>query len=224
MIESSHYSFPHPNTSDAQGLLAMGGDLEPERLLQAYKQGIFPWYNSGNPILWWSPNPRLIIKPGAFKSSKSLQKKLKQHDFSFSFDKAFAEVILACATENKREDNTWINHDMIQAYKRLHEQGYAHSLEIWREGMLVGGLYGLSLGAAFFGESMFHRIRDASKIAVYYLSEVLFQNHFDFIDCQIPNKHLISLGAEVVSRAYFLNLLEHSLKKDTLQGSWLNRF
>lgn len=164
MSYNETYFFPNPETSDDQGLLFIGGDLAPQRILQAYRQGVFPWYEPGTPILWWSPNPRLILIPTEFKVSRSLQKSLKK-PFSFTVDTVFREVIMACATCSGRINNTWITQEMIEAYTQLHTMGYAHSFEIWYENELVGGLYGLSIGHVFFGESMFHKLTDASKIA-----------------------------------------------------------
>ncbi len=213
------YVFPHPETSDKQGLLAIGGDLAPERILQAYSQGIFPWFEPGCPILWWAPNPRLILLPHEMKLTRSLKKSLKK-PFSFSIDTDFAAVIQGCATFNGRENNTWISKEMQAAYIRLHEMGYAHSFEVWGNGRLVGGLYGISLGRAFFGESMFHTVTDASKVALYYLCQVMQDWEFDFIDCQIPNTHLLTLGTKMISRKEFSHLLNTTLKHPTKLGTW----
>lgn len=213
------YTFPDPETSDSQGLLAMGGDLSPERILQAYRQGIFPWYEPGRPILWWSPNPRLILIPNEFKMSRSLKKSLKK-PFRYSIDTAFENVIRCCATYSDRTDNTWITPEMIKAYTTLHQMGYAHSFEVWDNEVLVGGLYGLSLGKAFFGESMFHDATDASKLAMYQLCATVGEWGFDFIDCQMPTTHLLRLGAKVMGRKEFLYRLELTLQHPTRQGSW----
>ena len=214
------YKFPHPDQSDKQGLLAMGGDLSSERLLQAYSQGIFPWYEPGCPILWWSPNPRLILIPNEFKLSNSLKKSLKK-PFKFTIDTAFEQVIQSCASCSGRlGNNTWISNEMIQAYIQLYAKGYAHSFEIWQEEVLVGGLYGLSLGKAFFGESMFHTITDASKIALFYLCNTLKAWNFDFIDCQLPTAHLQRLGAKIIARKHFLSLLENTLINPSKTGVW----
>jgi len=219
LSDNIDYTFPDPETSDKQGLLAMGGDLSPKRILQAYSQGIFPWFEPGCPILWWSPNPRLILIPNEFKISRSLKKSLKK-PYRLTIDNAFDQVIAACATFNDRENNTWISPGMIKAYTQLHQQGYAHSFEVWEDSQLVGGLYGLSLGSAFFGESMFHTVTDASKIAFHFLCETLKDWDFDFIDCQMPTTHLQTLGAKVVSRQHFLHLLDLSLGYETKLGSW----
>lgn len=221
MIEYAHddYRFPDPKTSDKQGLLAMGGDLNPQRILQAYSQGIFPWFEPGCPILWWSPNPRLILIPNEFKLSRSLKKSLHK-PFKLTIDTAFEAVIKACATVNKRVGNTWISSEMIAAYCTLHTMGYAHSFEVWQNDLLVGGLYGISLGKAFFGESMFHTVTDASKIAMYHLCNTVQQWDFAFIDCQMPTTHLLTLGAKVQSRSAFLHQLELALDNPTKVGIW----
>jgi leucyl/phenylalanyl-tRNA--protein transferase len=219
VIEQPRYCFPHPETSDQQGLLSIGGDLAPERIVQAYSQGIFPWFEPGCPVLWWSPNPRLILYPQDFKQSRSLKKSLK-NSFSYSIDTSFSEVIKACATYSNRENNTWITSDMIEAYTKLHEMGYAHSVEVWQEDKLVGGLYGISLGKAFFGESMFHTVTDASKLALNYLCASMNDWDFHFVDCQMPTTHLISLGAKVISRQHFLHLLQLALQHPNKIGLW----
>lgn len=213
------YSFPNPESSDKQGLLCFGGELSPKRILQAYSQGIFPWYEPGNPILWWSPDPRLIILPGEFRLSKSLKKSLKKH-FAVTIDTAFEQVIFKCSTCSDRTDRTWITPEMISAYTKLHEMGYAHSFEVWENKELVGGLYGLSLGKAFFGESMFHSTTDASKIAFYYLCKTLEHWQFDFIDCQLPTEHLISLGAKIIGRREFIYRLHETLSNEDKVGKW----
>ncbi len=211
--------FPHPEASDSQGLLAMGGNLKPSRLLKAYSLGIFPWFQPGCPILWWCPNPRLILYPNEFKVSHSLKKSLKK-PFELSIDKAFSAVIAQCATIDSRGPDTWITKDMIDAYTQLHHMGYAHSFEVWKEGILVGGLYGISLGHAFFGESMFHTEPDASKVAFHFLCATMQEWGFNFIDCQIPSAHLISLGAKVISRKHFLHLLHDALQFPDKVGLW----
>lgn len=221
MADNELYVFPDPRTSDKQGLLAMGGDLKPERIVQAYSQGIFPWFEPGCPILWWSPNPRLILIPSEFKISRSLKQSLKK-PFRFTIDSAFSDVISACATCSDRLDKTWITPQMIEAYTELHRMGYAHSFEIWQENELVGGLYGISLGRAFFGESMFHKVTDASKVALYYLCNTMNEWGFDFIDCQMPTPHLLRLGAKVIGRNEFLHLLELTLQHENKLGLWHN--
>lgn len=219
MIESQDYWFPHPETADKQGLLYIGGGLEPERILKAYSMGIFPWFNPGNPVLWWSPNPRLILLPEEFKLSKSLKKSLKKQ-FTLTIDTAFEQVIHACASKNDRVNNTWITQEMIDSYTLLHKQGFAHSFEVWHEQTLVGGLYGLSLSKAFFGESMFQTMTDASKIAMYHLCNTLKNLNFEFIDCQMPTSHLISLGAKIISRKQFLHHLSKALEHQSQVGCW----
>jgi leucyl/phenylalanyl-tRNA--protein transferase len=188
-----------------------------------YCIGVFPWFNVGDPILWWSPDPRMIFTPGKIKVSKSLKKIIDSKAFSFSIDTAFDKVISNCA-EIKRtgQRGTWITKEMMRAYNELHHAGYAHSFETWFENELVGGLYGLSIGKAFFGESMFHTKTDASKFAFYYLSQFLSDRDFDFIDGQVPNPHLASLGAYTIPRKEFLSILDQAIHNNTLIGSWAN--
>ena len=213
--------FPDPRSASDEGLLAYGGDLSSSRILTAYKQGIFPWYSQGDPILWWSPNPRLILYPHNFKVKKSFRRVLRSGKFSVTFDERFSDVIRYCATVPREGQNsTWIVPEMEEAYIRLHEEGFAHSVEVYKEGKLVGGLYGISLGKAFFGESMFSLVPDASKVAFKALSDVLGSRGYDFIDCQMKTDHMIRLGAEVVKREIFLDMLENTLKKFTDSGSW----
>lgn len=219
MSTDALFQFPHPSKSNKHGLLHVGGELTPEGILQAYSQGIFPWFQPGNPVLWWSPNPRLILYPEDFKVSRSLQAALKK-EHRFTMDTYFEEVIKACATVNDREGNTWITKEMIEAYTTLHHQGYAHSFEIWHGDKLTGGLYGLSLGKAFFGESMFHRETNASKMAMFYLCQTMKQWDFEFIDCQLPTAHLKSLGGKMISRDEFLYKLQNTLKNTTKIGIW----
>jgi leucyl/phenylalanyl-tRNA--protein transferase len=213
------HTFPDPETSDRQGLLLIGGNLSPQRILQAYSQGIFPWYSPGSPVLWWSPDPRLILNPTEFKVSRSLEKSLKK-PFRLTTDTVFQRIMMECSSCSDRANNTWITNEMIEAYTQLHAMGYAHSFEVWLEDKLVGGLYGLSLGRAFFGESMFHKVTDASKIAFYHLSQTLAAWDFDFIDCQLPTNHLQKLGAKIINRTEFLRLLKLSLEYPTKQGTW----
>lgn len=213
--------FPHPNLAEEDGLLAIGGDLSKERLLLAYRSGIFPWYSEGYPIMWFSPDPRLIIELGGVHVSKRLMKTIRSGAFEVRFDTAFEEVMRLCAeTDRKGQTGTWITGDMLRAYADLHHDGYAHSVETYQDGELVGGLYGLSLGGVFFGESMFHTVRDASKVALYHLDKFLVANDFDFIDSQVPNSHMRSLGGKEVSRDEFLSRLAKSLEKKTLRGRW----
>jgi leucyl/phenylalanyl-tRNA--protein transferase len=202
--------FPDPELAllDPDGLLAIGGDLSIERLINAYRHGIFPWYSDGQPILWWSPSTRALLFLDNLKISKSLKKSLKKDNYHVTFDNAFPDVISACASSRRDATGTWIVDDMKQAYINLHRSGLAHSVEVWREQDLVGGLYGVSLGQAFFGESMFSSCRDTSKIALTYLTRQLQHWGFDFIDCQIYSEHLGSLGAEKISRTRFIQLLD----------------
>jgi len=213
--------FPSPYLASKEGLLAIGGDLSPQRLLLAYGNGIFPWYSEGEPILWWSPDPRLVLYPAELKVSRSLKKVYKQGIFAVTMDHAFEKVIAECARVRlENHEGTWIVDDMIQAYSRLHESGFAHSVEVWQDNRLAGGLYGVSLGKCFFGESMFTRITNASKVALVALAEYLKQLDFALIDCQITTAHLTRFGAREISRAHYLDELAEALKAATLQGKW----
>ncbi|MCX6249079.1 MAG: leucyl/phenylalanyl-tRNA--protein transferase [Bacteroidetes bacterium] len=213
--------FPDPSESEPEGLLAVGGDLKPERLLTAYASGIFPWYSENEPILWWSPDPRLVLFPQNFKSSHSLNQKIKKNIFTVRWDTDFEQVIHACAeTERRNETGTWISKEMKDAYIELHRLGFAHSVEIYVEGKLAGGLYGVSLGRAFFGESMFHMVTDASKIALYFLIQKMKEFEFLFIDSQVETEHLVSLGAELIPRKKYLKLLNEAIKYPTIKGKW----
>lgn len=188
---------------EPSGLLAAGGDLSSERLLAAYRRGIFPWYSRGQPILWWSPDPRAVLDPRALKVSRSLAKTLRNRGFETRFDTAFGQVIRACGSKHLRPGGTWLSTDMIAAYERLHALGNAHSVETWLDGRLVGGLYGVAIGHVFFGESMFSIERDASKVALKYLCDRCLQRGVELIDCQMETQHLISLGAILLPRAEF---------------------
>ena len=213
--------FPDPRSASDEGLLAYGGDLSSSRIITAYQQGIFPWYTKGDPILWWSPNPRLLLYPHNFKVKKSFRRVLRSGKFSVTFDERFSDVIRYCATVPREGQNsTWILPEMEEAYIRLHEEGFAHSVEVYKEEKLVGGLYGVSIGKAFFGESMFSLVPDASKVAFKALSDVLGSRGYDFIDCQMKTDHMIRLGAETVERDIFLGALENALEKTTDFGSW----
>lgn len=213
--------FPSPDLAEDEGLLAVGGDLSKKRLLLAYSMGIFPWYSEGYPILWWSPDPRLILKPEELKISRSLRQVIKKNIYSVTFDTAFNEVIQSCADVRRDKDTgTWITGEMIEAYIRLHDSGYAHSAECWSEGELVGGLYGVALGDVFFGESMFSRKSNASKVAFVKLVQQLIKWRFKLIDCQVTTRHLISLGAREVPRSEFMVILKHALERPTRQGKW----
>ncbi len=199
--------FPPPATAliDPNGLLAAGADLSSERLIAAYRRGIFPWFSPGQPILWWSPDPRMVLIPRAFKISRSLAKTLRHADYTVRLDTAFDQVIAACATTPRYgQSGTWITAEMIAAYQQLHRLGIAHSVETWHDGQLVGGLYGIALGHAFFGESMFSHRTDASKIALAHLCAFLDTRGFGIIDCQMETSHLASLGAQPIPRDAFV--------------------
>jgi leucyl/phenylalanyl-tRNA--protein transferase len=213
--------FPPPYLSEPNGLLCVGGDLSSKRLLLAYANGIFPWYSDDEPILWWSPDPRLVIYPGKIKISKSLKKKLKKNYFKITMDTAFKDVIHACAdSRTQKNEETWLLEEMINAYIELYDQGFAHSVECWKGKELAGGLYGISLGRCFFGESMFSYISDASKVALVSLSDYLFNLDFDLIDCQVTSKHLISMGGLEIPRKEFLSILKLSLQKPGIIKKW----
>jgi leucyl/phenylalanyl-tRNA--protein transferase len=200
--------FPPVHLAEPEGLLAVGGDLTPERLMAAYRQGIFPWYEEGGPILWWSPDPRLVLFPGDFKISRRLRRTIRQGRFETRYDTAFAQVIRACAlVPRAHEDGTWITPEMQQAYIGLHELGHAHSMESWRDGRLVGGIYGVRVDRCFCGESMFHHESDASKVALAALVERLGREGVEVIDCQVATEHLLRLGARTIPRSQFLTFL-----------------
>ena len=206
--------------TDPDGLLAVGGDLSTKRLLAAYAKGIFPWYSDDQPIMWWSPDPRSILKLDDFKISRSLNKTLKKNIFHVTMDTAFNDVIRACAKTRKDGFGTWITAEMLDAYCELHRLGYAHSVECWFEQKLVGGLYGLSLGHAFFGESMFTLKTDASKVALAFLVKQLKQWQFDFIDAQVSSEHMTRLGAKEIPRSQFIHELQHTLQYSSRIGKW----
>lgn len=221
--DSDPARFPDPQyaLTEPDGLLAVGGDLSPARLLNAYRQGIFPWYSDDQPILWWSPNPRAVLYPNKLKVSRSLRKTLRKRPFRVTLDTAFAEVIEACSAPRDDQEGTWITAEMKQAYLNLHRLGFAHSVESWAGDELVGGLYGVSLGKVFFGESMFTRRSDASKVAFAHLNTQLKRWGFGLIDCQVHTGHLASLGAEDIPRERFLEALDHWCEPfDAHQGSW----
>ena len=206
--------------AEPNGLLAIGGDLSVERLTAAYKKGIFPWYNEDQPIMWWSPNPRMLLFPNRLKISRSLRKALLKQDFRVTFDTAFMQVIRNCSNPRKDGLGTWLIDDMIQAYCAMHEKGLAHSVEVWSDKELIGGLYGISFGGAFFGESMFSRQSNGSKIALVCLTRQLQQWGFGFIDCQVYTSHLESMGAIETPRPRFIELLNTELKKPDRIGKW----
>ena len=213
--------FPPPDYADPSGLIAVGGDLSSERLLEGYRVGIFPWYSEDQPILWWSPDPRFVLELDQFKISRSLRKTLRRRIFHVTFDRVFEDVIAACATVSREDQSgTWITPEMKEAYIKLHGLGYAHSVEAWFEGNLAGGLYGVSLGKAFFGESMFHHKTDASKVALAVLVEKLRRWNFHFIDAQQATEHMSSLGAKEISRRIFVKKLRSALRHSTKRGKW----
>lgn len=222
---SERLTFPPPQFSREDGLLALDGDLSVPRLILAYSMGIFPWYSPGEPILWWSPDPRLVLYPENLVVNRSLRKTLRRHPFRITMDRAFADVIASCATVPRGEDEgTWIVGEMQEAYTALHSEGYAHSVEAWDGETLVGGLYGVSLGRAFFGESMFSRRSDASKVCFVQLVRFLQDEGFAFIDCQVTTDHLLRFGAEEIPRDQFLGELDGALAGDDLIGSWAGIF
>jgi len=190
--------------ADPDGLLAIGGDLSPLRVLSAYRRGIFPWYSEGQPILWWSPDPRCVLYPGKMRINRSLRKSMRNKSLRITCDRAFGDVIKACAAPRQGIRDTWITRDVKQAYQQLHDMGYGHSIECWQDGKLVGGLYGLAIGRVFFGESMFSQVPDASKAALAWLSERLADYEFRLIDCQVDSAHLRRLGAELMPRQLFI--------------------
>jgi len=221
-VHDPGYAFPDPALAmdEPNGLLAVGGDLSVRRLLTAYRRGIFPWYSDGQPILWWSPDPRAVLMPDQLKVSRSLNKTLRQERYTVTCDKAFDEVVRACAGARAGNPGTWITREMMQAYTRLHRHGVAHSVEAWQGDELAGGLYGVALGRVFFGESMFHRGRDASKVAFVHLTRHLRRRGYELIDCQVGSEHLESLGAVEIDRADFLDTLARCAEGPAPAGAW----
>jgi leucyl/phenylalanyl-tRNA--protein transferase len=219
---SSDLRFPPVDSASPEGLLAVGGDLRPERLLEAYRHGIFPWYNDDQPILWWSPDPRAVLFPDKLHISRSLKRSLRPGLFKVTFDRCFRDVMQQCAGPRPQypEGGTWITEEMLDAYTRLHELGYAHSVETWQEGELVGGLYGVALGGVFFAESMFTRVSDASKMALVSLVRQLQTWGFSLMDCQQASPHVMALGAEDIPRREFLNHLTTALTLPDRRGRW----
>jgi len=221
-LDPSKLEFPPVEQAmqDPDGLLAVGGDLSKERLLLAYSKGIFPWYEDDQPLLWWSPDPRAVIEPQNVKISRSLRKKLRKQEFEVRVDTAFDDVVKRCQNPRAYSNETWITNEMRQAYLALHRDGYAHSIECYQDKELVGGLYGVSIGRLFFGESMFHAATDASKVAFVALCRLLRQQGCPLVDCQMPNPHIMSLGVETISRSEFmLYLLKNSKLKS---NEWIN--
>lgn len=220
--QNSECRFPDVSLALAEpnGLLAIGGNLSPQCLLNAYEQGIFPWYNTGQPVLWWCPDPRSVLFPGEIKVSRSLRKTLNKNVFTVTLDTVFTQVIEACAGTRPGASGTWITREMKNAYSQLFELGFAHSAEAWFDGKLVGGLYGVAMGGAFFGESMFYRHRDASKVAFCWLARQLDAWGYKLIDCQISSQHLASLGARDISRREFRRLLPDALGQPGQSAPW----
>ncbi|MCP4671312.1 MAG: leucyl/phenylalanyl-tRNA--protein transferase [Desulfobacula sp.] len=218
---SEKLDFPPAYFARSDGLLCVGGDLTPQRLILAYERGIFPWFSESEPLLWWSPDPRLVLFPGNIHISKSLKKKIKRSLFDIKIDNAFEETIRSCALVRKdRDEGTWIIPEMVSAYTKLHGLGYAHSIEAWQDNKLVGGLYGVCIGGSFFGESMFSFVNDASKIALVVLANLLKKNKFDLIDCQVTTQHLLDMGACEIPRAVFLNIIKKSVKRKMDKNLW----
>lgn len=212
--------FPPAELADRDGIIAVGGDLTPQRLINAYSHGIFPWYSRGDPIIWWSPDPRLVLFPDELHVSKSMKKLLKRDPFRLTCDLAFERVIEHCSLPREKQKETWITREMIDAYINLYNLGYAHSVEVWQHKQLVGGFYGISLGRCFFGESMFYKVANASKFAFIKFVKKLSELQFLLIDCQNPTGHLKSFGAREIPRAKFLVILKESLRYETRKGKW----
>jgi leucyl/phenylalanyl-tRNA--protein transferase len=215
--------FPHPSLAEPNGLLAVGGDLSPKRLLAAYRNGIFPWYSQGDPLLWWFTSPRLVLFPDEMIVSKRLARKIRQQPFTIRFDTDFRQIITDCARiRTDRGDDTWLVEEMQTAYLQLHEMGYGHSVECWQGSTLAGGLYGLRIDKVFFGESMFTRVTDGSKIALVALVEQLRREGVKLIDCQMTTQHLLRFGAREISGGRFLRLLKLLIQKTKPDGKWTN--
>lgn len=221
-LDEDHPIFPCIDTAldEPDGLLAAGGNLLPHTLINAYSRGIFPWYSEPDPILWWSPNPRCILKPEEVHISKSMKKCLRQNTYTVTWDTAFTDVMVACAQPRDYTDDTWITQDMLSAYTQLHQQGIAHSIEVWLNNELVGGLYGIAIGSAFFGESMFSLAINSSKFAFIHLCQQLAACGFTLIDCQVESDHLLSLGAYTVDRSVFSNQLKHAVVTQVDSAPW----
>ena len=220
-LHPSRIEFPDPKHTDESGILAVGGDLQAERLLLAYEMGLFPWFNEDEPPLWWCPDPRMVLYPNELRISKSMRSVLRKNLFRVTADQNFEEVIRNCgAVPRPGQDGTWITEDIVNGYLELHRMGFAHSIEVWSNNTLTGGLYGVSLGKIFFGESMFSVAPNASKLGFIKLVEALKVNDFRLVDCQVHTAHLESLGAEEISRASFLPQLREALTSETIRGSW----
>ena len=222
-LDPDYPGFPNPEEAEPDGLVAIGGDLSPQRLINAYCQGLFPWYNEGDPIMWWSLDPRMVLFPDEFRCSKSLRRLVRSGRFEVRIDTCFEAVMRNCgAVKRPDQDGTWITPEMLEAYVRLHQLGLAHSFETFLEGRLVGGLYGVSVGQIFCGESMFHIETDASKVAMVRLVEFCRQHNFRLIDAQQETSHLASLGARPIKRSDYLAILDSLDFSETLLGSWSN--
>jgi leucyl/phenylalanyl-tRNA--protein transferase len=219
--ESSYIPFPPVSSATPEGIVAVGGNLSPNMLLSAYMQGIFPWFSEGDPILWWSPDPRCVLYPGEVHISRSMQTLLRRKRFRISFDASFPSVIEGCRLAPRRgQKGTWITESMRDAYIELHRLGYAHSVEVWDGEVLAGGMYGVSLGSCFFGESMFSKVQNASKAALIEFSRLMRDMGLQVLDCQVHSPHLESLGARQITREEFMDLLQICLNRGTLRGSW----
>lgn len=220
-LNEADHQFPAVSEAlqEPNGLLAVGGDLSAGRLLEAYRKGIFPWYEEDQPILWWSPDPRCVLYPDQLHISRSLKKSLRKKNYKITFDTAFKQVIDCCAESRHDQEGTWITPDMLKAFQRLHTMDIAHSVEVWHDDKLIGGLYGIAMGSIFFGESMFSRRTDASKIALYWLAQTLLEWGFNLIDCQVYSEHLESLGAVTVDRQQFITHLDRHID-DPSQSLW----
>lgn len=221
ILSKNDISFPHPELANAYGAIAMGGDLEVDRLLLAYQYGYFPWFNPDEPIIWWHPDPRFVLFTDEIRITKSMRPYFNQEKFSITFDGCFNTVVDACQKiKRKNQPGTWITEDIKEAYSNLHEMGLAHSVEVWQDEELVGGLYGVSLGRIFYGESMFSRVANASKFGLISLSAILSRRGFKIIDCQMPNPHLKSMGGRYIKRETFLEYLRSNIFEETIQGNW----
>ena len=223
LLEKSNHIFPHPYLADKDGFLAMGGDLSVGRLLSAYRSGIFPWYNDSTPILWFSTHPRLVLFPKELKVSKSMKQLFRRKAFDITIDTEFEKVIDYCARQKRDgQDGTWITDELKQAFVQLHEMGYVHSVEVWEDGILVGGLYGLALGKVFYGESMFAHKSNASKYGFISLITLLREKSFELVDCQQDTPHLRSFGADLITKEDFFNKLKLNVLEEGFIGKWTN--
>lgn len=221
ILSKTDISFPHPELANPYGAIAIGGDLEIDRLLLAYQYGFFPWFNPDEPIIWWHPDPRFVIFTDEIRITKSMRPYFNQEKFTITFDQCFSKVMESCQKiKRKNQPGTWITEDIKEAYDNLHELGVAHSVEVWEKDKLVGGLYGVSLGKLFYGESMFSKSNNASKFALICLATILSKKGFKIIDCQMPNPHLKSMGGRYISRATFLEHLRRNVFEESIVGNW----